>query len=67
MQLIGLFDPPYVRRVAASLHLCGMVFEHVALSVFRHQEEMCVINHPQLEKLSAYCETLPAFAQTSLE
>jgi glutathione S-transferase len=67
MQLIGLLDSPYMRRVAVPLRLCGMAFEHAALSVFRHQEEMCVINHPQLEKLSAYCETLPAFAQTPLE
>jgi glutathione S-transferase len=44
MQLIGLFDSPYVRRVAISLHLYGMGFEHVALSVFRNQDEMRAIN-----------------------
>jgi glutathione S-transferase len=44
MQLIGLFDSPYVRRVAVSLHLHGMEFEHVALSVFRDQDEMRAIN-----------------------
>jgi glutathione S-transferase len=44
MQLMGLFDSPYVRRVAVSLHLYGMGFEHVALSVFRDQDEMRAIN-----------------------
>lgn len=40
MKLIGLYDSPYVRRVAVSLCLYGIEFEHVALSVFRHQDEM---------------------------
>lgn len=44
MQLIGLFDSPYVRRVAVSMRLQGLAFEHVALSVFRHQDEMRRIN-----------------------
>jgi len=44
MKLIGLFDSPYVRRVAVSLRLQGFAFEHVALSVFRHIDEMRKIN-----------------------
>ena len=40
MKLIGLYDSPYVRRVAVSMRLYGIEFEHVALSVFRHQDEM---------------------------
>lgn len=44
MQLIGLFDSPYVRRVGISMRLYGIEFEHVALSVFRHMEEMRQIN-----------------------
>jgi glutathione S-transferase len=44
MKLIGLFDSPYVRRVAVSMRLYGFEFEHVALSVFRHQDEMRKIN-----------------------
>lgn len=44
MKLIGLYDSPYVRRVAVSLRLYGIGFEHVALSVFRHQDEMRKIN-----------------------
>ncbi|OGB24342.1 MAG: hypothetical protein A3I66_16430 [Burkholderiales bacterium RIFCSPLOWO2_02_FULL_57_36] len=44
MKLIGLYDSPYVRRVAVSMRLQGFSFEHVPLSVFRHQEEMRKIN-----------------------
>ncbi len=44
MKLIGLFDSPYVRRVAVSMRLLGFSFEHVALSVFRHQDDMRKIN-----------------------
>jgi glutathione S-transferase len=44
MQLIGLYDSPYVRRVAISMRLQGWSFEHVPLSVFRHQDEMRKIN-----------------------
>ncbi|WP_158590432.1 glutathione S-transferase family protein [Noviherbaspirillum cavernae] len=44
MQLIGLFDSPYVRRVAVSMRLQGFGFEHVALSVFRNQDEMRKLN-----------------------
>jgi glutathione S-transferase len=44
MKLIGLFDSPYVRRVAVSMRVLGFSFEHVALSVFRNQEEMRKIN-----------------------
>lgn len=44
MKLIGLFDSPYVRRVAVSMRLLGLPFEHVALSVFRNFDEMRAIN-----------------------
>ncbi len=35
MQLIGMLDSPYVRRVAISLRLLGLPFEHRPISVFR--------------------------------
>jgi glutathione S-transferase len=44
MKLIGLYDSPYVRRVAVSMRIQGYAFQHVALSVFRHQTEMREIN-----------------------
>ena len=34
MKLIGMLDSPYVRRVAISLQLLGLRFEHQSLSVF---------------------------------
>jgi len=36
MQLIGMLDSPFVRRVAISLRLLDLPFEHRFLSVFRH-------------------------------
>lgn len=38
--LLGLFDSPYVRRVAVTLAHYGIPFTHESLSVFRHVEEM---------------------------
>ena len=36
MVLVGMPDSPYVRRVAVSLKLMGLPFEHRHVSVFRH-------------------------------
>jgi glutathione S-transferase len=44
MQLIGMMDSPYVRRVAISLHLLEMPFEHHSVSVFRHFDQFAKIN-----------------------
>ncbi|MCC3720959.1 glutathione S-transferase [Rouxiella badensis] len=44
MKLIGMLDSPYVRRVAISLELYGVKFEHFPLSVFRHVEAFREIN-----------------------
>jgi glutathione S-transferase len=44
MQLIGMMDSPYVRRVAISLAIYGMPYEHRPLSVFRHFDEFAQIN-----------------------
>ena len=35
MQLIGMLDSPYLRRVAFSLCLPGLPFEHRSVSVLR--------------------------------
>ena len=45
MQLIGMLDSPYVRRVAISLAVLGLPFEHRSVSVFRHFDEFAKI-HP---------------------
>lgn len=44
MRLIGMPDSPYVRRVAISLKLLGLPFEHTQLSVFRDFEAFAAIN-----------------------
>ncbi|MEM6254734.1 MAG: glutathione S-transferase [Cyanobacteria bacterium P01_D01_bin.156] len=44
MQLIGMLDSPYVRRVAISLKYLGIDFEHRSLSVFRDFEAFSHIN-----------------------
>jgi len=36
MQLIGMLDSPYVRRVAVAMIAAGVVFEHKPISLFRH-------------------------------
>ena len=44
MQLIGMLDSPYVRRVAISLQLLGLPFEHRSISVFRGFDTFQTIN-----------------------
>ena len=44
MRLVGMLDSPYVRRVAVSLQLLGLRFEHQSLSVFRTYEQFRQIN-----------------------
>ncbi|MBO0495216.1 glutathione S-transferase [Pseudomonas sp. Marseille-Q1929] len=44
MKLVGMLDSPYVRRVAISLDLYGVAFEHQSLSVFRTFDEFSQIN-----------------------
>lgn len=44
MRLIGMLDSPYVRRVAISLHLLDIPFEHQPLSVFRDYDAFASLN-----------------------
>ena len=44
MKLIGMLDSPYVRRVAVTLQLMGVRFEHQSLSVFSTFEQFRAIN-----------------------
>lgn len=44
MKLIGMLDSPFVRRVAISMRLLGLPFEHAAVSVFRGFDEFQRIN-----------------------
>jgi glutathione S-transferase len=55
MQLIGLLDSPYVRRVAISLQLFGLPFEHRAISVFRMFSQFQRIN-PVVKAPTLVCD-----------
>lgn len=55
MQLIGMLDSPYVRRVAISLQLLGLRFEHRSLSVFRTFDQFRAIN-PVVKAPSLVCD-----------
>jgi glutathione S-transferase len=55
MQLIGMLDSPYVRRVAISLKLMGLPFEHRPVSVFRHVDEFRGIN-PVVKAPTLVCD-----------
>ncbi|MCU6500399.1 glutathione S-transferase [Rugamonas sp. A1-17] len=44
MKLIGMLDSPYVRRVAVTLQLMGVRFEHQSLSVFSTFDQFRQIN-----------------------
>ena len=55
MKLIGMLDSPYVRRVAISLQLLGLRFEHQSLSVFRGFDEFRSIN-PVVKAPTLICD-----------
>lgn len=55
MQLIGMLDSPYVRRVAISLQLLGLPFEHRSISVFRGFDEFSRIN-PVVKAPTLVCD-----------
>ena len=55
MRLIGMLDSPYVRRVAISLKLLGLPFEHRSISVFRQFAEFAAIN-PVVKAPTLVCD-----------
>jgi glutathione S-transferase len=55
MQLIGMLDSPYVRRVAISLHLLGLPFEHRSISVFSTFAQFQQIN-PVVKAPTLVCD-----------
>ena len=44
MQLVGMLDSPYVRRVAIALMRLGLPFEHRPISLFRHIDEFKAVS-----------------------
>lgn len=55
MQLIGMLDSPYVRRVAISLQLLGLPFAHRSISVFRQFDAFSAIN-PVVKAPTLVCD-----------
>lgn len=55
MILVGMLDSPFVRRVAISMKLMGLPFEHQPVSVFRHFERFRAIN-PVVKAPSFVCD-----------
>ena len=55
MKLIGMLDSPYVRRVAISMQLLGLRFEHESVSVFRTFDQFQKIN-PVVKAPSLICD-----------
>ncbi len=55
MQLIGMLDSPYVRRVAVSLQLLGVRFQHQSLSVFSTYAQFQQIN-PVVKAPTVVCD-----------
>lgn len=55
MQLIGMFDSPYVRRTAISLQLLGVPFEHRPVSVFSTFDQFHAIN-PVVKAPTLVCD-----------
>lgn len=55
MKLVGMLDSPYVRRVAISLRLLGLPFEHASISVFRGFEAFQRIN-PVVKAPTLVCD-----------
>ena len=55
MQLVGMYDSPYVRRVAISLQVLGVAFEHRSISLFRQIDAFASIN-PLLKAPTLVCD-----------
>ena len=65
MILIGMLDSPYVRRVAISLQLLGLRFQHQSVSVFRTFEDFSRIN-PVVKAPSLVCDDGEVLMDSSL-
>jgi glutathione S-transferase len=44
LQLVGMLDSPYVRRVAITMRMLGVPYEHNPLSIFRGYDEFRALN-----------------------
>ncbi|EDX87244.1 Glutathione S-transferase, N-terminal domain protein [Synechococcus sp. PCC 7335] len=65
MQLVGMLDSPYVRRVAIALHSLHIPFDHLPLSVFRNMPEFSQIN-PLIKAPTLVCDDGEVLMDSSL-
>ena len=65
MKLIGMLDSPYVRRVAISLQMLGLPFEHRSVSVFRGMDEFRRVN-PVVKAPTLVCDDGTALMDSTL-
>jgi len=65
MQLIGMLDSPYVRRVAISLKLLDLPFEHRSISVFREFDSFAAIN-PVVKAPTLVCDDAEVLMDSTL-
>lgn len=65
MRLIGMLDSPYVRRVAISLQLLDLPFEHESISVFSTFAQFQRIN-PVVKAPSLVCDDGEVLMDSSL-
>lgn len=65
MQLIGMLDSPYVRRVAIAMRLLGLDFEHRKLSVFRDWDTFRGIN-PVVKVPTLVCDDGTVLVESEL-
>jgi glutathione S-transferase len=65
MQLIGMLDSPYVRRVAISLEILGVPFSHEPVSVFSTVEKFKSIN-PVVKAPTLVCDDGEVMMDSSL-
>lgn len=65
MKLIGMLDSPYVRRVAISLQLLELPFEHQSLSVFRGFDEFRRTN-PVVKAPTLVCDDGTVLMESTL-
>lgn len=65
MRLIGMLDSPYVRRVAVSLEILGIPFEHESVSVFSTYTQFRGIN-PVVKAPTLVCDDGEVLMDSSL-
>ena len=65
MELIGMLDSPFVRRVAISARLLGLKYEHQPLSIFRSYDEFRKIN-PLVKVPTLVCDDGESLVDSTL-